>query len=328
MDIQYNCSIVSKLDVLAGFAVQALEKNYCRPVVDKSLTLDIKGGRHPVIETLMAPGEEYVANDLMLDSVKEQIMILTGPNMSGKSALLRQSALIVLMAQIGSFVPAKSVQMGFFDKIFTRVGATDNISRGESTFMVEMLETAMIMHNLSSRSLVLLDEIGRGTSTYDGMSIARALVEYTHEHGKGAKTLFATHYHELNDLENLFPRVKNYHISVKEDGKNVIFLRKLCPGGVAHSFGIHVARMAGMPKEVIDSAERTLRELERKEKSVESVAKQGKVEEDGSVQLSFFQLDDPTLSSIKEQLEGADLNNMTPLQAFDLLRSMKKELGI
>ena len=327
-DIQYNCSIVSKLDVLAGFAVQALEKNYCRPVVDKSLTLDIKGGRHPVIETLMAPGEEYVANDLMLDSVKEQIMILTGPNMSGKSALLRQSALIVLMAQIGSFVPAESVQMGFFDKIFTRVGATDNISRGESTFMVEMLETAMIMHNLSSRSLVLLDEIGRGTSTYDGMSIARALVEYTHEHGKGAKTLFATHYHELNDLENLFPRVKNYHISVKEDGKNVIFLRKLCPGGVAHSFGIHVARMAGMPKEVIDSAERTLRELERKEKSVENVAKQGKVEEDGSVQLSFFQLDDPTLSSIKEQLEGADLNNMTPLQAFDLLRSMKKELGI
>ena len=327
-DIQYNCSIVSKLDVLAGFAVQALEKNYCRPVVDKSLSLDIKGGRHPVIETLMAPGEEYVANDLMLDSVKEQIMILTGPNMSGKSALLRQSALIVLMAQIGSFVPAESVQMGFFDKIFTRVGATDNISRGESTFMVEMLETAMIMHNLSSRSLVLLDEIGRGTSTYDGMSIARALVEYTHEHGKGAKTLFATHYHELNDLENLFPRVKNYHISVKEDGKNVIFLRKLCPGGVAHSFGIHVARMAGMPKEVIDSAERTLRELERKEKSVENVAKQGKVEEDGSVQLSFFQLDDPTLSSIKEQLEGADLNNMTPLQAFDLLRSMKKELGI
>ncbi|MCQ2150877.1 MAG: DNA mismatch repair protein MutS [Bacteroidales bacterium] len=327
-DIQYNCSIVSKLDVLAGFAVQALEKNYCRPVVDKSLTLDIKGGRHPVIETLMAPGEEYVTNDLILDSVKEQIMILTGPNMSGKSALLRQSALIVLMAQIGSFVPAESVQMGFFDKIFTRVGATDNISRGESTFMVEMLETAMIMHNLSSRSLVLLDEIGRGTSTYDGMSIARALVEYTHEHGKGAKTLFATHYHELNDLENLFPRVKNYHISVKEDGKNVIFLRKLCPGGVAHSFGIHVARMAGMPKEVIDSAERTLRELERKEKSVENVAKQGKVEEDGSVQLSFFQLDDPTLSSIKEQLEGADLNNMTPLQAFDLLRSMKKELGI
>ena len=327
-DIQFNCSIVSKLDVLSGFAVQALDRNYCRPVVDKSLVLDIKGGRHPVIETLMGPGEEYVANDLRLDSAKEQIMILTGPNMSGKSALLRQSALIVLMAQIGSFVPAESVQMGYFDKIFTRVGATDNISRGESTFMVEMLETAMIMHNLSSRSLVLLDEIGRGTSTYDGMSIARALVEYTHENGKGAKTLFATHYHELNDLENLFPRVKNYHISVKEDGKNVIFLRKLCPGGVAHSFGIHVARMAGMPKEVIASAEKTLRELERKEKSVQNVSKQGKVEEDGSVQLSFFQLDDPTLSSIKEQLEGADLNNMTPLQAFDLLRSMKKELGI
>lgn len=327
-DIQLNCTVVSKLDVLTGFALQAAEKNYCRPVIDKSHSLDIKGGRHPVIETLMAPGEEYVANDIHLDSEKEQIMILTGPNMSGKSALLRQTALIVLMAQTGSFVPAQSVQMGWFDKIFTRVGATDNISRGESTFMVEMLETAMIMHNLSQRSLVLLDEIGRGTSTYDGMSIARALVEYTHERGKGAKTLFATHYHELNDLEELLPRVKNYHISVKEDGKNVIFLRKLCPGGVAHSFGIHVARMAGMPKEVIESAEKTLRELERKEKSVQTVSRQGKVEEDGSVQLSFFQLDDPTLSSIKEQLEEADLNNMTPLQAFDLLRSMKKELGI
>lgn len=327
-DIQLNCSVVARLDVLSGFALQAIERNYCRPVIDKSRILDIKGGRHPVIETLMGPGEEYVKNDLLLDSDKEQIMILTGPNMSGKSALLRQSALIVLMAQIGSFVPADSVRMGFFDKIFTRVGATDNISRGESTFMVEMLETSMIMHNLSQRSLVLLDEIGRGTSTYDGMSIARALVEYTHEKGKGAKTLFATHYHELNDLEDLFPRVKNYHISVKEDGKNVIFLRKLCPGGVAHSFGIHVARMAGMPKEVIESAERTLRELERKEKSVQNVSRQGKVEEDGSVQLSFFQLDDPTLSSIKEQLDGADLNNMTPLQAFDLLRSMKKELGI
>ena len=327
-DIQTNCGIISTLDVLQGFARQALDRNYCRPVMDKGQVLDIKAGRHPVIETLMAPGEEYVPNDEHLDSASEQIMILTGPNMAGKSALLRQTALIVLMAQIGSFVPAAEARIGCVDKIFTRVGATDNISRGESTFMVEMLETSMIMHNLSARSLVLLDEIGRGTSTYDGMSIARALVEYIHKYGKGAKTLFATHYHELNDLEEIYPRVHNWHIAVKEDGHNVIFLRKLEKGGVAHSFGIHVARLAGMPKEVIDSAERTLRDLERKEASVKAVSEKGHVEEDGSVQLSFFQLDDPTLGSIKEKLEAADLNNMTPLQAFDLLRTMKAELGI
>jgi DNA mismatch repair protein MutS len=230
------------------------------------------------------------------------------------------------MAQIGSFVPAREARIGWFDKIFTRVGATDNISRGESTFMVEMLETSMIMHNLSQRSLVLLDEIGRGTSTYDGMSIARALVEYIHKYGKGAKTLFATHYHELNDLEEKFPRVKNWHIAVKEQGKDVIFLRKLEPGGVAHSFGIHVARLAGMPREVIESAEKTLRELERREKNADALSRDAA--EDGSVQLSFFQLDDPTLSSIKEKLESADINNMTPLQAFDLLRAMKAELGL
>ena len=327
-DIQENCGIVSRLDCLQGFAQQAIDRGYCRPEVDKSFTLDIEAGRHPVIETLMAPGEEYVPNDVHMDSKGDQIIILTGPNMAGKSALLRQTALIVLMAQIGSFVPAKSARIGYFDKIFTRVGATDNISRGESTFMVEMLETSMIMHNLSGRSLVLLDEIGRGTSTYDGMSIARALVEYIHKYGKGAKTLFATHYHELNDLEDMYQRVKNYHIAVKEEGREVIFLRKLVPGGVAHSFGIHVARLAGMPAEVIDSAERTLKDLERKEKSVKAVAEKGKVEDDGSVQLSFFQLDDPTLSSIKEKLEGADINNMTPLQAFDLLRAMKDELGV
>ena len=327
-DIQENSRIVSRLDCLQGFAQQAMDRGYCRPVVDKSFSIDIEAGRHPVIETLMAPGEEYVPNDVHMDSKSDQIMILTGPNMAGKSALLRQTALIVLMAQIGSFVPAKSVRMGYFDKIFTRVGATDNISRGESTFMVEMLETSMIMHNLSGRSLVLLDEIGRGTSTYDGMSIARALVEYIHKYGKGAKTLFATHYHELNDLEEKYERVKNWHIAVKEDGHEVIFLRKLEPGGVAHSFGIHVARLAGMPREVIDSAERTLRDLEKKEKSIRAVAEKGKVEDDGSVQLSFFQLDDPTLSSLKSKLEGADINNMTPLQAFDLLRSMKEELGI
>ena len=327
-DIQTNCRIVSKLDVLAGFAVQAIDRNYCRPEMDKGHVLEIKAGRHPVIETLMGPGEEYVPNDVRLDSDSDQIMILTGPNMAGKSALLRQTALIVLMAQIGSFVPASSAKIGYFDKIFTRVGATDNISRGESTFMVEMLETSMIMHNLSSRSLVLLDEIGRGTSTYDGMSIARALVEFIHENGKGAKTLFATHYHELNDLEDIYPRVRNWHIAVKEVGKQVIFLRRLEPGGVAHSFGIHVARLAGMPREVIESAERTLHKLEQGEKSIKAVSKHGKVEEDGSVQLSFFQLDDPTLSSIRKELEQADLNNMTPLQAFDLLRSMKKELGV
>ena len=327
-DIQANCRIVAQIDVLQGYAQQAIDRGYCRPVVDKSNSIDIKAGRHPVIETLMPEGEEYVPNDIRMDSATNQIMILTGPNMAGKSALLRQTALIVLMAQAGSFVPAEAARFGFFDKIFTRVGATDNISRGESTFMVEMLETSMIMHNLSARSLVLLDEIGRGTSTYDGMSIARALVEYVHKYGKGAKTLFATHYHELNDLETLYPRVKNYHIAVKEQGKDVIFLRKLEPGGVAHSFGIHVARLAGMPKEVVESAERTLVELERREKRAEALSKQGKVEADGSLQLSFFQLDDPALSAIREKLESADLDNMTPLQAFDLLRQMKNELGV
>ena len=340
--IQANSAIVAKLDVLAGFAELALENRYCRPEVNSSLSLEIKAGRHPVIETLMRPGEEYVPNDVMLDKKNQQIIILTGPNMSGKSALLRQTALIVLLAQIGSFVPADSAKFGWFDKIFTRVGASDNISRGESTFMVEMLETSMILHNLSERSLVLLDEIGRGTSTYDGMSIARAIVEYIHEYGKGAKTLFATHYHELNDLESLYSGVKNFHVAVKEIGKEVIFLRKLKEGGTAHSFGIHVARMAGMPKEVLESAEKTLAALEASGGSEISKpspdqcgkiikpynTKEGRVESDGSIQLSLFQLDDPTLSSIRDTLKEADLNNMTPMQAFDMLRDMKKELGI
>ena len=340
--IQANSAIVAKLDVLAGFAELALENRYCRPEVNSGLSLEIKAGRHPVIETLMRPGEEYVPNDVMLDNKNQQIIILTGPNMSGKSALLRQTALIVLLAQIGSFVPADSAKFGWFDKIFTRVGASDNISRGESTFMVEMLETSMILHNLSERSLVLLDEIGRGTSTYDGMSIARAIVEYIHEYGKGAKTLFATHYHELNDLESLYSGVKNFHVAVKEIGKEVIFLRKLKEGGTAHSFGIHVARMAGMPKEVLESAEKTLAALEASggaEISKPSPdqcgkiikpynTKEGRVESDGSIQLSLFQLDDPTLSSIRDTLKDADLNNMTPMQAFDMLRDMKKELGI
>ena len=340
--IQANSAIVAKLDVLTGFAELALENRYCRPEVNSGLSLEIKAGRHPVIETLMRPGEEYVPNDVMLDNKNQQIIILTGPNMSGKSALLRQTALIVLLAQIGSFVPADSAKFGWFDKIFTRVGASDNISRGESTFMVEMLETSMILHNLSERSLVLLDEIGRGTSTYDGMSIARAIVEYIHEYGKGAKTLFATHYHELNDLESLYSGVKNFHVAVKEIGKEVIFLRKLKEGGTAHSFGIHVARMAGMPKEVLESAEKTLAALEASGGSEISKpspdqcgkiikpynTKEGRVESDGSIQLSLFQLDDPTLSSIRDTLKEADLNNMTPMQAFDMLRDMKKELGI
>ena len=348
--IQKNCRILARLDVLVGFADLAQTNRYCRPKMNDSKVIDIKQGRHPVIETMMPAGEEFVANDIYLDNEKQQVIILTGPNMAGKSALLRQTALIALMAQVGSFVPASEATLGYCDKIFTRVGASDNISRGESTFMVEMLETSMILHNISSRSLVLLDEIGRGTSTYDGMSIARAIVEYIHEYGDGAKTLFATHYHELNDLEEIYDRVKNFHIAVKEVGKNVIFLRKLMEGGVAHSFGLHVARMAGMPKQVLESAEKTLAALEagdhgavRHGEELSDVAiskkakkntvkphniKEGRVESDGSLQLSFFQLEDPLLSSLKEELDKADLNNMTPLQAFDLLRNMKEQLGL
>ena len=353
--IQKNCRILARLDVLSGFADLAISNRYCRPKMNDSKVIDIKQGRHPVIETMMQAGEEFVPNDIYLDNESQQVIILTGPNMAGKSALLRQVALISLMAQVGSYVPASEATLGYCDKIFTRVGASDNISRGESTFMVEMLETSMILHNLSSRSLVLLDEIGRGTSTYDGMSIARAIVEYIHEYGDGAKTLFATHYHELNDLEDIYERVKNFHIAVKEVGKNVIFLRKLKEGGVAHSFGLHVARMAGMPRQVLESAEKTLAALEAGGHEISPLAslgrndnknngrndnkpakrtvkphniKEGRVESDGSLQLSFFQLEDPLLSSLKEELDNADLNNMTPLQAFDLLRSMKEQLGI
>ena len=340
--IQKNCRILARIDVLSSFADLAVTNRYCRPVMNDSMVVNITKGRHPVIETMMPAGEEFVPNDIFLDNERQQIIILTGPNMAGKSALLRQTALIVLMAQVGSFVPAESAELGYCDKIFTRVGASDNISRGESTFMVEMLETSMILHNLSSRSLVLLDEIGRGTSTYDGMSIARAIVEYVHEYGDGAKTLFATHYHELNDLENIYPRVRNFHIAVKEVGKNVIFLRKLKEGGVAHSFGLHVARMAGMPKQVLESAEKTLASLEAgghgdspmptssgKRKMVKPHnVKEGRVESDGSLQLSFFQLEDPLLSSLKEDLDSVDLNNLTPLQAFDVLRNMKDKMGL
>ena len=322
--IQGCCRFVSEVDCLCGFAKLAEMNNYCRPGVDNSNIIEIKQGRHPVLETRMEPGQEYVANDLFLDNENQQIIILTGPNMSGKSALLRQTALIVLLAQCGSFVPAKSANIGIVDKIFTRVGASDNISQGESTFMVEMLETSAILHNITDRSLVLLDEIGRGTSTFDGMSIAWAIVEYLHQNKSGhPKTIFATHYHELNELENLYPRVKNFHIEVKESGKEIIFLRHLKPGGVAHSFGIHVARLAGMPEKLLDSAETKLSQLEKQEKEKSSPKKK-----EDTMQLSFFQLDDPTLSAIKTKLEESDLNNMTPLQAFDLLRSLKSELGL
>jgi DNA mismatch repair protein MutS len=317
--MQKNAALLSKIDLLASFAELAHSNNYKRPIVNLEDKIIIQKGRHPVIETIMAPGEEYIPNDLYLDNSTQQIMILTGPNMSGKSALLRQTALIVLLTQIGSFVPAESATIGMIDKIFTRVGATDNISRGESTFMVEMLETATILHNLSNRSLVLLDEIGRGTSTYDGMSIARAIIEYIHEHKEfRAKTIFATHYHELNDLENMFERVKNYHISVKEVENRVVFLRKLLPGGVAHSFGIHVARMAGMPLEVVKRAERILKQLENK-----------KEKKDNSIQLSLFQLEeDPLLTSIRDELKEIDINKISPLEAFDILRTLKQKTGL
>lgn len=341
--IQAVSKVVAKVDVLSSFAALARANHYCKPQMNDSLEIDITEGRHPVIETLMKPGEEYVPNSLHLDSNDEQIMILTGPNMAGKSALLRQTALIVLMAQIGSFVPAKAAVLGVTDKIFTRVGASDNISRGESTFMVEMTETATILHNISNRSLVLLDEIGRGTSTFDGMSIAWAIVEYLHECGMRPKTLFATHYHELNELEEIYPRVRNWHISVKEVGNKVLFLRKLAPGGVAHSFGIHVARMAGMPKRVIESAERTLHQLENTEDSCgggDNSLKKGGCKEgkkgkkrghkgaDDGLQLSFYQLDDPLLLDLKNDLIKLDINNMTPLDAFDAIRSLKSKLGV
>ena len=324
-EIMQTGAAVAGTDCLSAFAQLAVENGYCRPQVNDSLAIEIKQGRHPVIERFMEEGEEYVANDLFLDSDSQQIIILTGPNMAGKSALLRQTALIVFMAQIGSFVPAQSAKIGVADKIFTRVGASDNISRGESTFMVEMTETSTILHNLSERSLILLDEIGRGTSTFDGMSIAWGIVEFLHKSSKRPKTLFATHYHELNELETLYERVKNYHISVKEVDNNVIFLRKLERGGVAHSFGIHVARLAGMPREVIDYAQRKLNRLESGHEREHGG--RGRKADTADLQLSLFQLDDPLLLEIKEQLKAMELNTMSPLDAFDALRALKKKIG-
>ena len=326
--IQINATQIARLDCLLSFANAARANKYIRPVVADDDILDIKQGRHPVIEKQLPAGEKYIANDVYLDTETQQIIIITGPNMAGKSALLRQTALITLMAQIGCFVPAESAHIGLVDKIFTRVGASDNISVGESTFMVEMNEAADILNNLSPRSLVLFDELGRGTSTYDGISIAWAIVEHIHEHKRArARTLFATHYHELNDMEESFPRIKNYNVSVKEVDNKVIFLRKLERGGSEHSFGIHVAKMAGMPKTIVKRADEILHQLE-KENRQEGMSSHHKVEpktvhQDG-VQLSFFQLDDPVLCQIRDEILNLDVNNLTPLEALNKLNDIKK----
>lgn len=328
--IQCNANLIGRLDCLLSFAKAAESNKYIRPLVDESDVIDIKGGRHPVIEKQLPLGETYVANDVYLDEDKQQIIIITGPNMAGKSALLRQTALITLLAQIGCFVPAESARIGIVDKIFTRVGASDNISVGESTFMVEMNEAADILNNMTSHSLVLFDELGRGTSTYDGISIAWAIVEYIHEHPHAhAKTLFATHYHELNEMERSFPRIKNFNVSVKEVGNKVIFLRKLIPGGSEHSFGIHVAKMAGMPKCIVNRADEILKQLESEKRqegaiSGSSVKKAPAARQSGNYQLSFFQLDDPVLSQVRDEIKNMDLNNLTPLEALNKLSEIRK----
>jgi DNA mismatch repair protein MutS len=349
MPVQLNASLVARLDCLLSFATVAVKNNYVRPHLNEGFALDIKDGRHPVIEKQLPAGEEYVSNNVYLDRDLQQIIIITGPNMSGKSALLRQTALIVLLAQMGCFVPAKHAEIGLVDKIFTRVGASDNISSGESTFMVEMNETASILNNVSDRSLILLDEIGRGTSTYDGISIAWAIVEFLHEHPSArAKTLFATHYHELNDLADTMKRVKNFNVSVKESGNKVLFMRKLVPGGSAHSFGIHVAKMAGMPVKVLNRANEILLQLESSHSGAELNPQPGNAGKQQTVpaesgfspaidsthkktkedfQLSFFQLNDPVLEQIKEEIEKTDLNTLTPIEALLKLNEIKKLIG-
>ena len=325
--IQINANQIARLDCLLSFANVARENNYIRPVIEDNDVLDIRQGRHPVIEKQLPIGEKYIANDVMLDSTTQQIIIITGPNMAGKSALLRQTALITLLAQIGSFVPAESAHIGLVDKIFTRVGASDNISVGESTFMVEMNEAADILNNVSSRSLVLFDELGRGTSTYDGISIAWAIVEYIHEHPKAkARTLFATHYHELNEMEKSFKRIKNYNVSVKEVDNKVIFLRKLERGGSEHSFGIHVAKMAGMPKSIVKRANTILKQLEsdNRQQGISGKPLTEVSENRSGMQLSFFQLDDPILCQIREEILNLDVNNLTPIEALNKLNDIKK----
>lgn len=342
----HDAAAIARIDCLLSFAELAVERNYVRPKLDEGKVIEIKQGRHPVIETLMPVGEEYIPNDVHLDDKEQQIMVITGPNMSGKSALLRQTALIILMAQMGSYVPAQSARIGVVDKIFTRVGASDNISQGESTFMVEMLESASILNNISDRSIVLLDEIGRGTSTYDGISIAWAMVEYLHNHPSAhAKTLFATHYHELNEMEKMCPRVKNFHVTVKEMGNQIVFLRKLERGGTEHSFGIHVARMAGMPISVVSRADEILRNLELvygnneivpsksikqrgKKLSAQTVREAAEQAEPQNMQLSMFQLDDPVLVQIRDQIKGLDINSLTPIEALNKLNEIKKITGI
>jgi len=326
--IQLNAMLIAQLDCLLSFATTAKTNNYTKPEVNESNIIDIKLGRHPVIEKQLPLDEEYVANDVYLDDTTQQIMMITGPNMSGKSALLRQTALITLMAQIGCYVPAKHASIGVVDKIFTRVGASDNISQGESTFMVEMNETASILNNLSNRSLILLDEIGRGTSTYDGISIAWSIAEFLHEHPTAkAKTLFATHYHELNDMTNVFKRIKNFNVSVKEINNKILFLRKLAQGGSNHSFGIHVAKMAGMPKKMLDRANEVLKQLESSHVGQGKKAKVKTTTDVADMQLSFFQLDDPVLEQIKEELVSIDINTLTPVEALMKLNEIKKMVG-
>ena len=323
-EVQNNSFLIAKLDCLSGFSQLAIENNYCMPLIDDSYELDIKEGRHPVIEKQLKAHESYIPNDVFLDSDKQQIIMITGPNMSGKSAILRQTAIIVLMAQMGSFVPAKSVRMGWFDKIFTRVGASDNISMGESTFMVEMNETASILNNISARSLILLDEIGRGTSTYDGISIAWAISEFLHNNESKPKTLFATHYHELNEMTSSFKRIKNFNVSVKEEKNDVLFLRKLVPGGSEHSFGIHVAKMAGMPNQVLKKAHQILKKLEKSHSNEELTGKVKSIKDDH--QLQFFNLDNPILEELKEEILKIDINSLTPVEALLKLSELKKKI--
>ena len=323
--IQQNAKIIAKIDCLLSFAVLAISNNYIRPIVDQSTEIEIKNGRHPVIEKQLPIGEEYIANDVVLNRSQQQIIMITGPNMSGKSAILRQTALIVLLAQMGSYVPAQNARIGVVDKIFTRVGANDNISMGESTFMVEMNETASILNNISDRSLVLLDEIGRGTSTYDGISIAWAIAEYLHEHPSKAKTLFATHYHELNEMTVTFERIKNFNVSVKELKDTIIFLRKLVSGGSNHSFGIHVAKLAGMPNQVIHRASKILKQLEKNQTSEEVKETLKEVQQD-EMQLSFFQLDDPLLEDLREEILTTNLDTLTPIEALMKLNEIKRML--
>jgi len=325
-EVQINAQRISQLDCLLSFAELSKRHRYTKPEINEGYELSIKNGRHPVIEQQLAVGEEYIANDVFLDRENQQIIMITGPNMSGKSAILRQTALIVLLAQMGCFIPAESASIGIVDKIFTRVGASDNISQGESTFMVEMNETASILNNISDRSLILLDEIGRGTSTYDGISIAWAIAEFVHEHSTKAKTLFATHYHELNDMTSTFKRIKNFNVSVKEIDNQILFLRKLVEGGSEHSFGIHVAKMAGMPKQVVDKSKLIMKRLEKAHSS-EGKPKVTESSNDEDLQLSFFQLDDPILERIRDEIKDLDINSLTPVEALMKLNEIKKVIG-